>query len=89
VLPFARRYVGDALATVLAEAVLRDGDRTDNGNIVFDCRIRPDTDWYRLATWLGTVPGVVGHGLFLSEVDAAYIADAGVVTRLERRLLSE
>jgi ribose 5-phosphate isomerase A len=26
----------------------------------------------------------MGHGLFLDEVDAAYVAQGGVVTRLER-----
>ncbi|MDQ2892962.1 MAG: ribose-5-phosphate isomerase RpiA, partial [Pseudomonadota bacterium] len=36
------------------------------------------------ARWLDSIPGVLGHGLFLDEVDAAYIATNGVVTRLER-----
>ena len=33
---------------------------------------------------LMAIPGVVGHGLFLTEIDAAYIAGEGIVTRLER-----
>ena len=37
-----------------------------------------------LAAVLAAIPGVLGHGLFLDEVDAAYIASKGVVTRLER-----
>jgi ribose 5-phosphate isomerase A len=26
----------------------------------------------------------MGHGLFLRQVDAAYVADAGTVTKMER-----
>lgn len=92
VLPFARRYVEAALRPMFAEVVAREGQgglyTTDNGNIVIDCDGAASTDWDRIAAWLGSVPGVAGHGLFLNEVDAAYIADGGVVTRLERRLVT-
>ncbi|WP_447412983.1 ribose-5-phosphate isomerase A [Clostridium perfringens] len=37
-----------------------------------------------IAANLSAIPGVLGHGLFLVEVDAAYIADGSVVSRLER-----
>ena len=92
VLPFARSYVEAAVRPMFAEVAVRGGQggayRTDNGNIVIDCHAPMLADWDRLAAWLSSVPGVAGHGLFLSEVDAAYIADAGVVTRLERRLVT-
>ena len=92
VLPFARSYVEAAMRPMFAEVAVRGGQggayRTDNGNIVIDCHAPMLADWDRLAAWLGSVPGVAGHGLFLGEVDAAYIADAGVVTRLERRLVT-
>ena len=86
VLPFARAYAADALRTLFGAVEERAGYRTDNGNLVMDCRERRSDDWDKLAHWLEAVPGVVGHGLFLSEVDAAYVADGGTVTRLERRL---
>ncbi len=58
----------------------RAGYRTDNGNIVVDGHGWNDADLPGLAAALAAIPGVVGHGLFLSEIDAAYIADNGVVT---------
>lgn len=84
ILPFARSAVLAALGSV---ATLRmDGAalyRTDGGNLVADCRFDL-TDPRQIATRLDAMPGVIGHGLFLDEVDAAYIACNGVVTRLER-----
>ena len=85
VLPFARAYVADALAPMFAEVRMREGYRTDNGNLVLDCRGSVDNNWDALAAWLSAVPGVVGHGLFLTEIDMAYIAVDGVVTRVERQ----
>ncbi|VXC97468.1 Ribose-5-phosphate isomerase A [Sphingomonas sp. 8AM] len=83
VLPFARAYAVDRLAMVDATVTVRNGV-TDNGNIVLDARFAafPDARW--LAEALDATPGVLGHGLFLDEVDATYVADRGVVTRLER-----
>jgi ribose 5-phosphate isomerase A len=81
-----------ACASVLAvlggAPVLRltdDGEpyRTDNGNWIADVRYDLN-DPRAVAQRLDSLPGVLGHGLFLDEVDAAYIACRGVVTRLER-----
>ncbi len=84
ILPFAHA----SLMAVLGEgAVLRMRDSvpyvTDNGNWIADCRLDLD-DPEKTAAWLDGIPGVLGHGLFLRDVDAAYIADDGVVSRLER-----
>lgn len=83
-LPFARASL---LAALGEGATLRMQDgapyATDNGNWIADCRFALD-DPAATAAWLDAIPGVLGHGLFLSEVDAAYIADHGVVSRLER-----
>ena len=86
VLPFARGYVRDALGALFGRVEERLGYLTDNGNLVMDCNARRSDDWDDLAHRLEAVPGIVGHGLFLSEVDAAYVADRGTVTRLERRV---
>ncbi|MEH3158720.1 MAG: ribose-5-phosphate isomerase RpiA [Sphingomonas taxi] len=84
ILPFAR----DSLLAALGEgAVLRRRDGapyvTDNGNWIADCRLDL-ADPRATAAWLDRLPGVLGHGLFLDEVDAAYIARNGIVSRLER-----
>lgn len=84
VLPFAEAFVSAALAALGGAPVRRDNYRTDQDNIVIDCHFAAIDDPRALAARLGRIPGVLGHGLFLDEVDAAYIAARGVVTRLER-----
>ena len=88
VLPFARAFVAGRLQALGATPVLRmkDGEayRTDGGNLVLDARFAGMDDPVALSGTLDALPGVVGHGLFLTEVSAAYVARDGVVTRLER-----
>ncbi len=84
VLPFARASVIAALERLDAAVTMRAGYVTDNGNIVADCRFPAMPAPRALAAEIAAIPGALGHGLFLDEVDAAYIAAAGVVTRLER-----
>jgi len=83
VLPFGRAYVMRML-TKVTRVVPRGTYRTDNGAEILDCYFNTLFDAEGLAERLQTIPGVLGHGLFLTEVDAAYIAEAGVVTRVER-----
>lgn len=84
VLPFARASVVAALERLGAVVTVRAGCRTDNGNIIADCRFPAMPDPRALAPEIAAIPGALGHGLFLDEVDAAYIATDGIVTRLER-----
>ncbi|NYD90823.1 ribose-5-phosphate isomerase RpiA [Sphingomonas melonis] len=56
---------------------------TDNGNMIIDCRLDLQNP-RESAAWLDGIAGVLGHGLFLDEVDAAYFAQDGTVSRLER-----
>ncbi|KQO55629.1 ribose-5-phosphate isomerase RpiA [Sphingomonas sp. Leaf257] len=84
ILPFARAFAVERLSGLFERLDERTGYLTDNGNIVVDGHGWNDADLPGLAEALAAIPGVVGHGLFLSEIDAAYIADNGVVTRLER-----
>ncbi len=84
ILPFAKSYVMARLADFFVRTVERPDYRTDNGNIVVDGHGWDDSSLPTLADSLVAVPGIVGHGLFLREIDAAYIADDGIVTRLER-----
>jgi ribose 5-phosphate isomerase A len=90
ILPFARSFVAARLAALGAVVTPRDGGayRTDQGNPVLDCHfaaLEPAADAARIAA----IPGVLGHGLFLDQVDAAYIAANGVVERLERGHVSD
>lgn len=91
VLPFARAFVTRVLAE-RSEPVLRTSGaepyRTDQGNLVLDCAFADLSEPHGVAAWLQAIPGVLGHGLFLREVDAAYVAAGGVVTKLERPLPS-
>ena len=83
VLPFARAFVAGRLKALGATVTLRDG-RTDNGNVIVDARFGGIPDPRALAAAIDAIPGALGHGLFLDEVDAAYVGNGGVVTRLER-----
>lgn len=85
VLPFAQVFVAARLVALGGTVVPRAGFVSDQGNPVLDCHFPLDTDHVRLAADIAQIPGALGHGLFLSEVSAAYIADHGIVTRLERR----
>lgn len=84
ILPFARSFVTAQLSTLGAIVTVRPDYRSDNGNLVADCRFAPMPDPRVLARMIDKIPGVLGHGLFLDEVDAAYIATDDVVARLER-----
>ena len=83
-LPFAHDFVAARLAELGGAPVLRAGFVTDQGNTILDCRFPANIDHTVLAAEIAAIPGALGHGLFLTEVDAAYIAADGVVTRLER-----
>lgn len=83
VLPFACGFVVAALERLGAGVTVRDGV-TDNGNLIADCHFPILDDPRALAAAIEMIPGALGHGLFLDEVDAAYIAQNGVVTRVER-----
>ncbi len=88
VLPFARSFVAAELRKLGGEPVLRragsDPSLTDQNNIVLDCGFAPLDAPDELAAELAAIPGVLGHGLFLREVDAAYVASGGRVERFER-----
>lgn len=83
VLPFAQAFVTARLVALGARVVARD-TRTDNGNIVLDAVFAVFPDASALAAAIDAIPGALGHGLFLTEVDVAYIAGGDIVTRLER-----
>lgn len=88
ILPFAREFVLAAIRTYDAVPILRCrrgvAMRSDQGNLLADCRFPDLTDPAKTAAQLSAIPGLLGHGLFLSEIDALYIASATRVVRHER-----
>ncbi|MBV9840325.1 MAG: ribose-5-phosphate isomerase RpiA [Sphingomonadaceae bacterium] len=90
VLPLARAFVAAAVRPLGADPVVRrnaDGApvRTDQGNIILDCRFVTLDDSVALAARLSAIPGLLGHGLFLSEIDALYLGTPDGVVRRERQ----
>ena len=62
------------------------GYETDDGNPVVDAPLPAGVDLAQLATALDETPGVLGHGLFLTEADVLLIEDPqGRVSRRCRR----
>ena len=78
VLPFARAFVTARVTALGAVAKLRIGANgqcwlSDQGNIVLDCRFGSIADPAVLAGTLAAIPGLLGHGLFLDEIDEVYV----------------
>ncbi|WP_419825390.1 ribose-5-phosphate isomerase RpiA [Sphingomonas sp.] len=86
VLPFAHRFVADAVRALGADPVTR-GDAagrlaaSDQGNLLIDCHFGAIPDPEGLAQALDGIPGLLGHGLFLAQVDALFV---GATERRER-----
>lgn len=89
VLPLARTFVADRLRRIGATPTLRQAPgggayRTDQDNLVIDCKFPGLSDPATIAAQLSAIPGILGHGLFLEEIDTAYIAHDGVARRVDR-----
>ena len=86
VVPFARRPVGDYLASLGARVVARQRDGrpfiTDEGNVILDCHFAGLNDPQETARLIRAQPGVVEHGLFLGMAAEAIVAGAGGVVVL-------
>lgn len=80
VLAFGAHVTGRALERLGLSGPFRAGPGgrvylTDNGNPVIDARLPPETELERLCDRLGGTPGVVGHGLFLTEADEVIVEE--------------
>jgi ribose 5-phosphate isomerase A len=88
VLPFATGFVSACIERLGATVSRRmAGDacyRTEQDNFILDCRFGSIDDAQALASALSAIPGVLGHGLFLDEVDTAYVGGSGGVIQLDR-----
>lgn len=92
ILPFARTFVLASLAALGAIPTLRLASGqpavSDQGNLLADCVFPQLADPAATAGALSAIPGLLGHGLFLTEIDALYIARGDQVTRQERKAIA-
>lgn len=79
------RHVGDVLG-VTPELRQSDGGTlvTDNGNYILDCPLGAIDDPAAVSEALFDIPGVVEHGLFLTEAHEALVGTADGVVRMMR-----
>jgi ribose 5-phosphate isomerase A len=89
VLPFARGFVSEAIRALGGEPVLRRAKEggsalSDQGNLLIDCGFGRLDDPAALARSLSNIPGLLGHGLFLDEIDALFVGGEAGVQRRER-----
>ena len=87
-LPFAAGFVSGQIERLGAAVSLRmvagANYRTDQDNVILDCSFAAIDDPAALAVALSAIPGMLGHGLFLDEIDAAYVGAADGVIELSR-----
>jgi ribose 5-phosphate isomerase A len=89
VLPFALGFVGRRIEELGGEPRLRRGGvggviLTDQGNQILDCAFGFIDAPEILASSLSQIPGVIGHGLFIGEIDTVYIGRGDEVERRTR-----
>jgi ribose 5-phosphate isomerase A len=88
VLPFAAGFVAHRIARLGARLCQRmaglEAYRTDQDNLVLDCAFGEIEDVPRLAAALSAIPGLLGHGLFLDEIDDVYVGRSDGVIHLTR-----
>lgn len=88
VLPLACALVLRRVRELGADAVCRieraAAFRTDQGNLVIDARFAQIDDPVGLADRLSRIPGMLGHGLFLDEIDTIYVGTPAGVERSDR-----
>src|SRR5438477_537649 len=82
-------YMLKGLAQRLADGRLRhmaDGSpfRTDEGNVILDCRFAGIPDPALLNTAINAIPGVVEHGLFIGMTMIALVAGPAGVSIIKR-----
>jgi len=86
VIPMARGHVGRELRKLGGHPALREGFKTDNGNLVIDCHGLTITDPPGLESELNQVTGVVTNGLFARRpADLLLLAAPGGVRAMTAR----
>lgn len=83
ILPFARSSVVAALGRLRGETILREGTISDQGNLLGDCHFGDMSDPAGLAAAMSAIPGLLGHGIFLDEIDVLIVGNAGKIERYD------
>jgi ribose 5-phosphate isomerase A len=85
VIPMARSYVGRELLRLGGHPELRQNFKTDNGNLILDCRGLTLLDPPRMESELNQIAGVVTNGIFARRpADVLLLAEAAGVRTLRR-----
>ena len=85
VIPMARSYVGRELLRLGGRPVLREGFKTDNGNLILDCHNLEILDPPALEAQLNNVAGIVTNGLFARRAaDVLLLGSTEGVTTTKR-----
>jgi ribose 5-phosphate isomerase A len=85
VIPMARSYVGRELLRRGAQPALRENFKTDNGNLILDCRGLTILDPATLEADLNNIAGVVTNGIFARRpADVLLLAEATGVRTLRK-----
>lgn len=91
VVPFAAAFAERRLRLLEAPVALRhrggEPVLTDQGNVIFDVALGLVADPDELAIVLASIPGVVGHGLFLTEISTVVVA-RGTEVEVRRRKMA-
>ncbi|MBB4097551.1 ribose 5-phosphate isomerase A [Sphingomonas kyeonggiensis] len=90
ILPFAQAFVEHRVRDLGGEPALRRTMAetpfvTDQANFVLDAHFASIEAPGALAAALDACPGILAHGLFLTEIDALYVAGHDGVSRRERQ----
>ena len=76
VIPMAQSYVAREIVKLGGQPILREGIKTDNGNVILDVHNLTILEPMRLETEINNIAGVVGNGLFARRpADILLIAD--------------
>src|SRR4051812_47795129 len=86
VMPMARSYVGREMLKRGAQPALREGFKTDNGNLILDCRGLTILDPPALEAELNNIAGLVSNGIFARRpADVLLLAENTGVRTLQKR----
>lgn len=84
VIPMARSYVAREIVKLGGQPVLREGFKTDNGNVILDVHNLEILEPVRLEEQLNGLAGVVTNGLFACRpADVVLLAGSDGVRKLE------
>lgn len=88
VLPFGWKVTAEEIKALGGTPALRVDNGspyiTDQNNHILDCHFGPIEDAERVAQQLDSIPGVLGHGLFLNIAQEAIVGTPGGVDHLTR-----